>query len=85
MDNSRSNHRSDELLEALLCETGNWVLDGQQGQALGVAASLARALDRSSEYAASGAVVVAIRRLSSDRIVVLPEQIERLRKIIAER
>jgi hypothetical protein len=84
MDNA-SNCRADEQLEAILCETGNWVVNGQQGRPLCFAASLRRALDRSAVFAASGAVVVAICRLPSDNIIVFPGQIERLRNIIAAR
>jgi hypothetical protein len=83
MDTMQSNRRSDRQLEAILRETGHWVVNGQLGQVLCFAASLGRALDRSSEYAASGAVVVAICRLPSDNIIVFPEQIGRLQKLIA--
>ena len=83
MESVRSNRRSDEQLEAMLWETGHWVISGQQGRVLGSAANLRQAIDRSRVYAASGAVVVAICRLPSDNIVVFPGQIERLRKAIA--
>ena len=85
MKNVHSNRRSDEQLEALLYETGHWVVNGNQGQVLGFAASLGRAIERSAEYAASGAVVVAICQLPSDSIIVFPGQIERLRGILAVR
>jgi|SRR5258708_39359264 hypothetical protein len=85
MDNVRSNRRSDEQLEAILGETGHWVVNGQQGQALCFAASLRQAIERSVAYAMSGAVVVAICRLPSDNIIVFPAQIERLRKTITAR
>jgi hypothetical protein len=85
MDILHTNHRSDEQLEAVLGENGHWVVNGQQGQVICFAASLRRALDRAAEYAASGAVVVAIRRLPFDNIVVFPAQIDRLRKAIAGR
>jgi hypothetical protein len=85
MDNVMSNRRSDEQLEAILAETGLWVVNGHQGRALCFAASLQRAMERSAEFAASGAVVVAICRLPSDNIIVFPGQIERLRKLTASR
>ena len=85
MDNERLNHRSEEQLEAILHQTGHWVVNGQQGQVLCFAASLRRAIDKSIEYAASGAVVTAICSLPSDNIIVSPAQIERLRKGIAGR
>lgn len=84
MVNAQS-HRSDEQLEAILSETGHWVVNGQQGQALCFAASLRRAIERSVELAASGAVVTRICRLPSDNIIVLPVQIARLRQMIAVR
>jgi hypothetical protein len=80
---TRSNCRSDEQLEAILFETGQWVVNGQQGQVLCFAASLGRAIDRAAEFAISGAVVVAIRRIPPDDIIVFPGQIERLRKLAA--
>jgi hypothetical protein len=46
MDNVRSNRRSDEQLEAILGETGHWVVNGQQEQALCFAASLRQAIER---------------------------------------
>ncbi len=85
MEKSRSNRRSDEQLEAILHETGYWVIRGQQGQNLGFAASLRQAITRSVAYAVSGAVVVAICRLPPDAILVSPGQIERLRAVIAAR
>ena len=80
-----SNRRSDDQLAAMLHDTGDWAVAGRRGQPLCSAASLGRAIERAVEYAASGAVVVAICRLPSDDIIVFPDQIERLRKIIAER
>jgi hypothetical protein len=85
MDNVWSNCRSDEQLEAILYETDYWVVNGQQGQVLGFAASLRQTIDRSTAYAGSDAVVAAICRLPSDNIIVSPAQIERLRKSIAGR
>jgi hypothetical protein len=80
MDRERSNSRSDERLEAILCETSNWAVKGSHGRVLGFAASLGRALQRSLEYSRSGATVTTICRLPLDNIVIFPAQIERLRK-----
>lgn len=77
-----SNRRSDEQLEAMLCETGHWVVNGRQGRALCQVATLRQAIDRAAEFSASGAVVIAICRLPSDNIVVFAEQIDRLRRTI---
>ena len=79
------NRRTDEQLEAILAETGHWVVYGKRGVVLFTAATLRRALDKSAQLSASGAVVIAICRLPSDNIIVFPEQIERLQKIIAGR
>jgi hypothetical protein len=84
MDIVRSNFRTDEQLHAILPEAGNWVVNGQQGRVLGFAGSLRRAMERAADYAASGAVVVALCRLPSDNIVVQPDQIRRLQKRITE-
>jgi hypothetical protein len=80
MDNLQSSRRSDEQLEAILCETGHWVVNGRQGQVLCYAASLRQAIDRSEEFSVSGAVVIAICRLPFDNIILFPEQIDRLRR-----
>jgi hypothetical protein len=79
------NRQTDAQLEAILAETGHWVIYGKSGQVLFTAATLRRALDKSAQLAASGAVVIAICRLPSDNIIVFPEQIERIRKIISGR
>jgi hypothetical protein len=85
MDNLGPNHRSDEQLEAILYETGHWVVNGQGGRALCFATSLRHAMERPIKYGISGATVVAICRLPSDNIIVFSEQIFRLRKFISER
>jgi hypothetical protein len=60
------------------------VLRGQQGQALCAAASLAVAIQRAEEYAALDAVVVAISRLPpAEEILLLADQINRLRHLVA--
>ena len=85
MDNFLPNRHSDEQLEAILCETGHWVVNGRQGQVLCDAASLRQAIDRSKELSDSGATVIAICRLPSDNIVVFSEQIARLQQKIIVR
>ena len=79
MDVLHSSRRTDDQLEAIRFETGSWVVNGARGETLCSAASLERSLERASDYAASGARVVAISRISADPIVVFPGQIERLR------
>ena len=79
------NSRTDDQLEAILTETGDWVVNGRQGRVLCLAASLGRALERAEAYAASGAVVIAITRLPADNIIVFAGQMERLRRRIAGR
>jgi hypothetical protein len=85
MDNVQSNRRTDDELEAILVETADWVVNGRQGRVLGFAGSLRRAMERAADYAASGAVVTALGRLPFDNVVVLPKQIDRLRKLNVER
>jgi hypothetical protein len=79
------NPRTDEQLEAILAERSHWAINGQQGCVLGFAGNLQQAIDRAADYAASGAIVVSVVRLPTDNIIILPEQIIRLRKLIAGR
>jgi hypothetical protein len=86
MNNSGStSYRTDDQLDCMLCEVGNWVVSGRAGQVLCHAPSLRQAIERATEYAASGAVVIALCRLPSDNIVVFADQMSRLRKLIAGR
>jgi len=85
VDNLGINRRTDDQLEVIFCETGNWAVHGQQEVILCIAASLRRALDGAADCSASGAVVESLSHLPSDDIIVLPDQIDRLRKIIAVR
>ena len=83
-DNQNSaSYRTDEQLQAILHEPANWVIRGRAGFALGRAASLHDALNKSANFALSGATIAAITRLPSDSIVLFPAQANRLRKIIA--
>src|SRR5271154_898903 len=83
MANLQSSWRTNDQLLAALDDTGNWVVNGQGGQILGVGASLRRAMDRAEAFALSGAVVVAIRRHASD-VVVFPSQMQELVRLIAD-
>jgi hypothetical protein len=85
MDNFLSNRRSDEQLDAILCDTGHWAVNGRQGRVLCYATSLRQAIDRSEKFSAPGTVVIAICRLPSDNIVIFAEQIDRLRRGITVR
>jgi hypothetical protein len=82
MDKDRSIRRTDEQLEAILHDTGEWAIHGQRGRVLYFSASLQLAITRAADYAESGVVVAALTRSSPD-IVVFPGQMECLRKIIA--
>jgi len=53
---------SDAQLEAMRYETANWIVEGQQGQILGRAASLDCAIVRATDYGLSDAIVVALTR-----------------------
>jgi len=74
------NRRTDEQLEALLFEAAEWTVNGHGGKALCATPSLRRALERAADFAATGAVVVALCRLPGDDIIVFEGQAERLRK-----
>ena len=77
------NRWTDEQLEAILFETADWIVAGRDGKALCATPSLRRALERAADFAASGAVVVALCRLPGDNIIVFEGQAERLRKLCA--
>jgi hypothetical protein len=83
MNTVRSNHRSDEQLDAIRHETGHWVVRGQQGQVLCRAASFQESLERAQAYGVAGSVVVAVCRLPGEDILVFPAQMDRLRTAIA--
>jgi hypothetical protein len=83
MDSLGANQRTDDELEAIISETGRWAVNGRNGQPICFAASLRRALERQADFAASGAIVSTLSRHPSGDIVVHPEQIARLRKIIS--
>jgi hypothetical protein len=84
MNTTSSSFRTDDQPAAILDVVGDWVVTGRQGKSLCHAASLRAAIDRGADYAASGAVVIALCRRPSDEIIVFPAQIARLRKIISE-
>ena len=84
-DSEASSRWTDEQLEAILDDAGDWVVNGRQGQVLCPAASLRRAMDRAHEYALSGAVLTTICRLPYDNIIIFAEQMNRLRRIIEAR
>lgn len=75
-------HRTDEQLRAMLNEPGTWVVHGHGDRVFGVGGSLRRAIDRASNYAQSGAVVVAIARVPPNRIFVFHDQLVRLMALI---
>ena len=77
------NRWTDEQLEAILFETAVWTINGGNGQVLCTAPSLRRALDRAADFAASGAVVVAICRTPAQNIIVFEGQAARLRNLCA--
>jgi hypothetical protein len=72
--------RTDEQLTHIIDQPATWVIYGN-GQTIGVAACLRRALDNSNSYAKSGAVVVAIARPPPQRIFIHADQISRLIQI----
>jgi hypothetical protein len=84
MDQIKVSSRTDEQLEAILRETGDWIVRGREGQILCMAASLRRAIERAADFAASDAIVTGISRLPVGDIIVLPDQIMRLRNRAVE-
>jgi hypothetical protein len=84
-NNQASNRRTDDQLDLILDEVSHWIVNGRQGRALCSAVSLRQATDRAQQYAASGAVVIAVCRQPRDTIIIFAEQLDRLRRIIAAR
>jgi hypothetical protein len=82
-NNRSSSYRTDDHLQSILHETANWVIHGRGGIPLGQAASLHGALQKFTEFAQSGATILAISRLPGDSIIIFGEQVDRLRKIVA--
>jgi hypothetical protein len=78
MATPRKTYRTDEQLQAILRETGNWTVRGSEGQILCAAASLQRAIERAADYAASDAIVTGISRLPAGDVIVPADQIIRL-------
>ena len=77
--------RSDEHLEAILFETATWTVNGRNGHVLCVVSTLRQALERAANFAASGAVVVAICRMPGGDVVIFEAQAERVRNLCADR
>jgi hypothetical protein len=82
MDHVQSYRVTDEQLEALLREPAYWAVRGQQGHTLGVSRTLEAAVERAAVYSASGAVVRDLARLPFADVIVLSDQIKRLRRAI---
>jgi len=78
MDNLGTSYRTDQDLTAMLYETANWSVRGQQGNILCMAASLKRAIERTDAFSSSGAIVTGLTRPVGD-IIVPPDQIRRLK------
>jgi hypothetical protein len=81
MDGVRSNRRTDERLDAIRFETGEWVVTGANGKVSCSAASLQFGIVKAAHYPE----VAAPARLPSDDIIVFPGPIERLRQTTAIR
>jgi hypothetical protein len=79
----QSDIETDDQLSLILYDTADWAVVGQEGHALCFTANLRRALDRAADLAADGAVVTALSRRPFDNVIVLPDQMLRLRKIVA--
>ena len=80
--------RTDKQLLAILDDPGVWIVSGwvENGpttQQLCRTATLRLALLRATDFAASGAVIMTVRRRSTEGIDILSGQIDRLTKTIA--
>jgi len=84
MNKVSPSYRTDEQLEAIFHETGDWVVNGKRGIALCSAPSLGCAMERAIAHISSRRDVIAITRLPDDNIVVFPGQIKRLARLIKE-
>jgi hypothetical protein len=78
MNKISPNYRTDVQLEAIIAETGDWVVNGRGGCVLCAAPSLQCAVARAVAYQEAREVVLAVSRLPDDNIIVFSGQIERL-------
>ena len=85
MDHPPSTYRTDEQLEFLLDQTGDWVVNDADGFVVWPLGSLRDAIATAQERMNGGEIVRAVSRLSPDRIIVVGAQLERLAKLLADR
>jgi hypothetical protein len=85
MDRQPSTYRTDEQLEFLLDQTGDWVVNDADGFVVWPLGSLREAIATARERMNAGELVRAVSRLSPDRIIVFSAQIERLATLLADR
>jgi len=78
-----STYRSDEKLDAILEETGEWAVHVRGGGILCFASSLRDALDKSAANASSGTTVEVLTRNPSEDIVVHSAQMVRMQSIVS--
>jgi hypothetical protein len=77
--------RSDEQLEAIIAETGDWVLVGTNDQLICRAASFGHAIDQALDQMFGPNVVIALVRRPCDHIVVFTDQMFRIWERIVTR
>jgi hypothetical protein len=85
MDRQPSTYRTDEQLDFLLDQTGDWVVNDADGFVVWPLGSLREAIATAQERMNAGELVRAVSRLSPDRIIVFGDQIERLAILVADR
>jgi hypothetical protein len=73
-----NHHRTDEQLEAILAETGEWAVVGTNDQLLCLGASLRHAIDLALDEMFGERIVIALARRPSDRTVVFMDQMFRI-------
>jgi hypothetical protein len=78
MDNMSPSYRTDQQLEAIIAETGEWAVVGSNDRLLCRAASLRHAIEKALDQMFGPHVVIALVRRPSDHIVVFADQMFRI-------
>ncbi len=77
-------YRTDQQLEAMFYETGNWVVNGHRQRVLCAAMSLRCAIERATAYTEAKESVLAVSRLPHEDIILFPRQIARIAQLTRE-
>ena len=78
MNDGETSWRTDPRLIAILDETAVWTVRGERGAPLGQTTSLCDAVILAADLESDGRPIVALTQEPHDRIIVFPDQMDRL-------